>query len=428
MSQQLRNLWEKAVQPAHSIADPEIFRRTLLLNRILMVIIPTTFVILIIQFTVSPVESVRTSNTISSVAMGFASALLIYAINHITRNYRLVSYLLVAIGIIAILANAVTSDPPHIEISFLVLLPLCGTLLFSLSETIVLCLINMVLLLGFAAVVHDMPDDIFKDLAIYMSLTQLFIVFVAHQRNRLEADRQQLALAAANHELLTRLISDLSHDFRTPLAIVNTSAYLLARTDDPQAREEKSEQIIGQVQRLSKILDDILTLSRLDAVPDSTLIPLDVNLLLETLLAEYQHLMASKNLHVQKDLMPSAPPVLANRANIHRALSKILENAVHYTSAGGSITLRTRHASDTLVIEIVDTGIGIPQTDLPLIFDYFFRGDRARTSSDGSVGLGLSIARRIIELYRGKIEVESTPGKGSTFRVILPASKFTHLR
>src|SRR5689334_15952326 len=154
IGQRLRNLWEKAVQPSRSIVDPEIFRRTLLLNRILMVIIPTTFVILIIQFTVSPVEPDRTSDTISSVAMGFASALLIYLINRITRNYRLVSYLLVAIGIVAILVNAVTSDPPHIEISFLVLLPLCGTLLFSLSETIVLCLINLVLLLGFAAVIR----------------------------------------------------------------------------------------------------------------------------------------------------------------------------------------------------------------------------------------------------------------------------------
>lgn len=420
IGQRLLDLWEKAVQPPKSIADPEILRRSRLLNRILVVIIPTTFLILVIQLTVSLVNPLNASNKISSVAMGLASALLIYAVNRITQNYRLVSYLLVGIGITAILVNAVTSDPPHLEISLLILLSLCATLLFSLPETILLCILNIILLVAFAALIHDMPDEIFKDLLVYMSLTQLFIVFMAHQRNRLEADRQQLALTAANHELLTRLINDLSHDFRTPLAIVNTSAYLLARTDDPQAREEKSEQINVQVQRLSKMLDDILTLSRLDAVPDPTLITLDVNMLLTTLLQEFQPLVASKKLRLSTDLMAAEPLILANRANMHRALSKLIENAVQYTPDSGSITVRTRQVTDKLVIEVVDTGIGVSQADLSLIFDYFFRGDKARSSNEGSVGLGLSIARRVIELYHGKIEVESVPGKGSTFRVTLP--------
>jgi two-component system sensor histidine kinase BaeS len=174
------------------------------------------------------------------------------------------------------------------------------------------------------------------------------------------------------------------------------------------------------VQRLSKILDDILTLSRLDSLPDPTLMPLDVNLLLSTLVQEFQPLAVCKNIHIASDLMPAAPSVLANRVNLHRALSKILENAVQYTPAGGSITVRTRQVSDTLVIEMVDTGIGIMQADLPLVFDYFFRGDKARSANEGSVGLGLSIARRIIELYHGKIEAESVAGEGSTFRVMLP--------
>ena len=423
VGKRLLHLWEKAVQPPRPIADPEILRRTLLLNRILLILIPTTFVVLVLQLTIAPVVPSGSAKVISPVAMGFASALLIYVVNRVFQNYRLVSYLLIVIGIIAILVNAVTSDPPHLEITFLVLLPLCGTLLFSLRETILLCLLNMVLFVIFAAVIQDMPDEVFQDLLVYMGLTQLFIVFMAHQRNRLEADRQKLALAAANHELLTRLITDLSHDFRTPLAIVNTSAYLLARTDDPQARQEKLEQIIGQVQRLSRILDDILTLSRLDSVADPTLMPLDINLLLETLLQEFQPLTARKNLSVCKELMPDIPPVFAHRANMHRALSKIVENAAQYTPDGGAITVRTRKVTDMLVIEVADTGIGIAPADLPLVFDYFFRGDKARSSNEGSVGLGLSIAKRVIELYHGKIEVESVLGKGSTFRVLLPVSK-----
>jgi signal transduction histidine kinase len=425
---QLLFLWERAVQPSQPIEDPEILRRSRILNRILVVIIPTTLVVLLIQLGVYPVDFSQTSTTISSVMMGFAAAVLIYLVNRITKNFRLVSYFLIAVGIIAILANAFSSDPPHLEISLLVLLSLCGTLLFSMWETIGLCILNIALLVIFAAVIGDMPDEILKDLIVYMGLTQLFIVFMAQQRNRLEVERQQLALAAANHELLTRLITDLSHDFRTPLAIVNTSAYLLARTDDPQAREERSEQIIGQVGRLSKILDDILTLSRLDAGLDPTLMLLDLNMLMDTLTQEFQPQFAAKNIRRILDLMPNPPSVLANRANLHRALSKIVENAIQYTRDGGSVTIRTRRVNENFIVEIMDTGIGISQADLSQIFDYFFRGDKSRASDSGSTGLGLSIARRIIEIYHGKIEAESVMGKGSTFRVILPISKSDHLR
>lgn len=417
---QVSRLWESAVQPSPSITDPEVLRRARVLNRVLVVIIPTTLLVLIVQLAVYPKEELPVTNTVSSVVMGLASALLIYLVNRVTGNFRLVSYLLVAIGIVAVLVNAFTSSTPHLEISLLVLLSLCGTLLFSLWETILLCTLNIGLLMGFAAIIGDMPDEILKDLIVYMSLVQLFIVFVAYQRNRLEAERQELALAAANHALLTRLITDLSHDFRTPLAIVNTSAYLLARTDDPLMREEQSEQIMGQVERLSKMLDDILTLSRLDAQLDPTLTLLDMNELADRIAHDFQIRMSNKNLRLTMDLMPKVPMVLANRANLHRALSKLVENAVQYTSPGGSVIIRTRRMKARLALEVIDTGIGISDTDLPQIFEYFFRGDKARTSSGSSTGLGLSIARRVVELYQGKIEVESVPDKGSTFRILLP--------
>jgi signal transduction histidine kinase len=413
-------LWEKAVQPPQTINEPEIKRRARILNRILTVIIPTTLLVLIIQLVISPIMNLPVSTTVSSVMMGLASALLIYFVNRATQHYRFVSYLLVAVGIVTILANALSSAPPHLEISLLILLALVGTLLFSLWETILLCILNIILLLTFAAFIQDMPQEIVKDLLVCMSLIQLFIVFVAHQRNLLETDRQQLALASANHKVLTRLIADLSHDFRTPLAIVNTSTYLLARTSDPQEREERSEQIIGQVQRLSKMLDDILMLSRLDTAPDPALTMVDVNLLVQTLVQDFQFRQAGKTLQLRMVLLPSAPLLLANRTNLHHALSKIIENAIQYTPEGGSVTINTQHRKDMLVVEVVDTGIGIQPADLPFVFDYFFRGDKARSTDDGSTGLGLSIARRIVEMYHGKIEVESLPGKGSTFRIMLP--------
>lgn len=419
--QPLLHRLDKAVQSTKSNEDPEIRRQSRILNRVLMVIVPMALLGVITQLVLLPAEDLSIPGMVSSVVMGFAAALLIYFVNRWTHNFRLVSYIVVVVGSIVILTNAIMSTPPHLEIVLLVLLPLCGTLLFSLWETVLLCILNLVMLLTFIVLMGDMSVDVIKDLLIDIALIQLFIVFVAHQRNRLETERQQLALSAANHKLLTSLINGLSHDFRTPLSIVNTTAYLLARTDDPQAREERLEQIMEQVDRLSKMLDDILTLSRLDAVPDPTLTPVDVTLLLETLAQEFQYRLSVKNLHLTMDLMPDAPPVLAGRANLHRALLKILENAVQYTPTEGAVTLRTRQANDTLVIEVIDTGIGISQADLPSIFESFYRADQSRSTDAGSTGLGLSIARRIVEMYRGKIEVESVPDQGSTFRILLPA-------
>jgi signal transduction histidine kinase len=107
---------------------------------------------------------------------------------------------------------------------------------------------------------------------------------------------------------------------------------------------------------------------------------------------------------------------------MHQALNNLVENAQHYTPDGGTITLRSRRGDhETVILEVQDTGIGIDSKDIPLIFERFYRADKARSTQTGGVGLGLAIVQKIVNRHNGEIEVESAPGKGSLFRLVLPA-------
>jgi two-component system, OmpR family, sensor kinase len=127
---------------------------------------------------------------------------------------------------------------------------------------------------------------------------------------------------------------------------------------------------------------------------------------------------AGKKLAVR--YLPAERPVNApfDRDSIWNAASILLENAVRYTPEGGKVTVAARETNGWAKLEVSDTGVGISEDQLPLIFERFYRADPSRATS--GAGLGLSIARQIVEAHGGKIEVESTPGEGSTFRLLLP--------
>lgn len=116
--------------------------------------------------------------------------------------------------------------------------------------------------------------------------------------------------------------------------------------------------------------------------------------------------------------MSTSPPLAGDEYELHQAIDQIVRNAIQYTPAGGMVTVRAFTKDDAVHIEVTDTGIGISETDRPYIFDRFFRADRAR--AERGAGLGLAIARRVIEAHRGTIAVESTLGRSSIFRLALP--------
>ena len=237
-----------------------------------------------------------------------------------------------------------------------------------------------------------------------------------------EKHRTEMSIQRDRIQLLEELINDLSHDIKTPLTGINTLLYLLKKNTDRSKHEDYLERLEFQVENLARLLDDILTMSRLDRGAEMTFSPLNVNYLLENMGKLHRYLLDQKKLTLNLALEKNLPPVLGDEDELSRALTNLFLNAINYTPPDGSITIRTSRRGREIVIEIQDTGIGIAAGDLTHIFDRFYRADGARNSAQGGTGLGLAIAKRIIELHSGKIQARSTPGSGSTFSVQLPVS------
>jgi PAS domain S-box-containing protein len=240
------------------------------------------------------------------------------------------------------------------------------------------------------------------------------------ERKLAEAQHMELALANQKAQILKEFLNTLSHDLKTPLSVINTSLYLLERATDPVNQKQRVAQIKAQAHHLEKLIQDILMASRLDTVPNLSFRQLDLNKIVRAVQAQFQSTAEQQALDLRAELDADLPPVLASEDELQRALLNLVENAVRYTPSGGKVAVRTYCANHEIVVEIADTGIGIDSADQAHVFDHFYRADKARATNTGGTGLGLAIVKRIVEMHAGTIDLESAPGKGSTFRVRLP--------
>ncbi len=240
------------------------------------------------------------------------------------------------------------------------------------------------------------------------------------ERKRGELQAIELGTQRARVKMLADFVRDASHDFRTPLSTINTSLYLLRKVTDRERQLERIDMIEQQASHLTRLVDGLLTMTRLDSETVFRFHPLDVNRLLQEVQMRMSPLASEKQVRLALEMSEHLPPVEADAGELGMALMKLVENAVQFTPAEETITLRTWLADDCVVTEVRDPGSGIHPADLPHIFERFYRADKARSAQTGGVGLGLSIAEKIIDAHDGRIEVESTLGQGSVFRVILP--------
>lgn len=240
---------------------------------------------------------------------------------------------------------------------------------------------------------------------------------------RREAERRELELVAERERVraLSEFIRDISHDFKTPLSTINASLYLVERLDDLEKRTFHAKTIKQQTARLSNLLEDMLTMLRLDTGMELSLRLVDINQLADDVYTLILPAAQAKGLECTLEKTPDLPAAMLDRTQMLLALNKIAENARLYTAPGGKITISTRQQGEGLVLAIQDTGIGMVKEDIEQIFSRFYRADKARSTETGGVGLGLSVARKIVEVHGGAIEVESTLGVGSTFHILLPA-------
>lgn len=251
------------------------------------------------------------------------------------------------------------------------------------------------------------------------------LVSVSHDVSDLKRmERQALDLAVERERVnvLRDTVTAISHDLRTPLSTINLYVYLLGHLTEPASQKDKLEGIKHQITILERRINEILHSVRLEKVSTPSKSPVNLSRLCRRALAELNPLIEMKGLELVTHVQPGLPDVLGDETELRQVLDNLIQNAITYTSAGGSIRVRIRAQGDKVGIEVSDTGIGISEEDLPYIFDHFFRVDKSRSIDSGGMGLGLAIVKRIVEMHSGTIEVTSTVGQGSTFRVLLPSS------
>jgi len=238
------------------------------------------------------------------------------------------------------------------------------------------------------------------------------------------AEQQALELASerARVKVLTDFVRDISHDIRTPLTTIGTTAYLLFRSPDQEKRQRHFDTIEGQVKLMNHQIERLLLMARLDGGGDFDLRAVKVDALLQNIIARFSPIAQEKGIRLTVELPDTLPTISADEQEMAQAVGEIVDNAITFTPIGGVVTLRAGVAENALVITVQDTGGGIPPVDVPHIFKRLYRADAARSMDRGAAGLGLSIAEKIIEGHRGRIEVISVIGVGSIFRVVLPVA------
>lgn len=240
---------------------------------------------------------------------------------------------------------------------------------------------------------------------------------------RKRAEEQRLALAGERERvrLLADFITDISHEFSTPLSIINTRLYLLEKSPDHEKRMELFAVINEQLVYIGNLVEAMLMMMRLDSGRGQmNFRSLDINKILRNIETQVHASVQAKQQSFSLHFTPDLPSIQADEQQLHRALREFVKNGIQFTPEGGTITVKTAASEGVIVVEIMDTGIGIGEEHIPHIFDHFFRADKARTTR--GAGLGLPIAKKIIDIHQGSIEVHSKLGSGSTFRILLQAS------
>ena len=240
------------------------------------------------------------------------------------------------------------------------------------------------------------------------------------EQKQTEERALQLAVEQERLALFKRLLDDVTHDLKTPLTTIQLSLHLLEHMPDPGKRQHQFGVMKAQLEYLSRLLHDLRTIAQQDADTPLQLRSLDLNDFAQNIVQEHEPLAAQKAQTLYYSTNTPLPDVQADREKLTRAVINILTNAINYTPEGGTITVCTGLYEGAAALEIIDTGPGIHPDDLPFIFNPFYRSDRARSMYQGGMGLGLAIAHQIIAAHGGQIEVESTPGQGTLFRILLP--------
>ncbi len=419
-------------RPHRRIADAESQQNARLLSGLLLttVLVVSSIVILVVSYDPKDLRDSRTLVAFSVIIAGLAS----YAINRM--GYVHWAALAFVTYMTAVLIATPYAGDFWQMLPFAVIPMLLAGIFYSFRWTVVHIVSTVVTVFVLNSV--NIDAEIWNRRIFWYFLLLaggLILVFKYHlialekvRRKRLdevsaqrEQQQLQLALEKERSGTFRTLVSNIAHDIKTPLMVMSTNLYVLGKHTDPVMRQEKLDSIKGQVRGLGRFVQDLVEVARLDSEAKLRLAPVDVNELAMHIEEDHREIIKEKHLTFALDLEATLLPIQADQADLRRALTNLVGNAINYTPEGRSVTVRTQKRGKGVAVEVADTGIGIAEDELPHIFDRFYRTSQARTINSGGSGLGLAIVKRVIDMHGGTVEVESVLGQGTTFRVLLPA-------
>jgi signal transduction histidine kinase len=221
-------------------------------------------------------------------------------------------------------------------------------------------------------------------------------------------------------KLKTNMVADIAHELRTPLS--NVSGYLEAIRDGVVKPDTATiSSLSEEVDLLSRLVNDLQELTLADAGELKMVRQMsDISQIIVQSVSAIQARVFEKGLEISTDIQSGLPPLFIDYQRISQVLRNYLANAITHTPSGGKLSVNARLADNFVEVSVSDTGEGIPSNDLPNIFERFYRVDKSRVRSRGGSGLGLTIAKRLVESHGGKVAVESEEGRGSRFSFTLP--------
>ena len=221
------------------------------------------------------------------------------------------------------------------------------------------------------------------------------------------------------------LVANVSHDLRSPLASIQGYLETVHMKDGALAPDERQRYVktaLRNAQRLSDLVGELFELSKLETEQvEPSVEPFPIAELVQDVVMQYEPQAEEQCIDLQAELPERHARVEADIGLVERALSNLIDNAIHYTPDGGAVRVRVTNEHNDVCVAVTDTGPGIPEDDLPHIFERFYRVDKSRDRDKGGAGLGLAITKTILDLHDRTLEVDSTVGEGTTFRFRLPA-------
>jgi signal transduction histidine kinase len=392
--------------------------RLQLLRRLLTILMPIITVFLLMRAAIAIIGGQTPRGAMFSALLSLSALVALYLIAS-AGHYRVTIWAILLLGSAAILYNVSISDPPYMDLAYFVFLPLFAATMFSLRQYILVCgFILLDLLTSRLLLVDSLPWDVFANWLVFFGLLEIGFFFATLVRLYLENERRRLEMERQRLSNYRAILTNLNHDFRTPLTVILSCVYLARETKNHP--ESYLQEIEHQSHSLTRLVEKMLLVTELDTRDAPCSEPIDLveatRTLIDPLCQDAQEKKLTFNLFM--------PPTLYGRmddTDWRHILVNLVENAIKYTEAEGTVSLSLGGQADQVTIKVEDTGIGIGEEDLPHIFEHFYRADKSRSTSlaEGN-GLGLAIVKRLVEYYGGSIAVESTIGCGTTVHVRLP--------